>query len=78
MNVSKKGFWSGMKIETLYWILISVLVYFGTKNIMNLFVPERNSKVVELGVIYLQMMAFFYLLPCWTNGIQGYFQEWEI
>lgn len=41
---------------------------------MTLFVQNGNSKIVELGVIYLQMMAFFYLLPSWTNGIQGYFR----
>lgn len=70
----KKGFWSGMKIETLYWVIISMIVYFGAQSIMNLFVPEKSSTVVELGVIYLQMMAFFYLLPSWTNGIQGYFR----
>ncbi|WP_010241412.1 MATE family efflux transporter [Clostridium arbusti] len=70
----KGGFWSGMKIETLYWCIIVGIIYFGAHSIMNLFVSEKNSKVVELGIIYLQMMAFFYLLPSWTNGIQGYFR----
>lgn len=70
----KKGFWSGMKIETVYWLIIVGLVYFGANNLMTLFVKDGSSKIVELGVIYLQMMAFFYLLPSWTNGIQGYFR----
>ena len=70
----KQGFWYGMKIESLYWLLLLVVIYFGAPHIMNLFVPEKNSKVVELGVTYLEMMAFFYLLPSWTNGIQGYFR----
>ena len=70
----KKGFWAGMKIETIYWLIIVGLVYFGANNLMALFVQDGNSKIVELGVIYLQMMAFFYLLPSWTNGIQGYFR----
>ena len=70
----KQGFWYGMKIESLYWLIILVVVYFGAPHIMNLFVPQRDSKVVELGVTYLEMMAFFYLLPSWTNGIQGYFR----
>ena len=70
----KQGFWVGMKIETLYWCIIAVLVYFGAKNIMHLFVPNKNSNVVEFGVTYLQLMAFFYLLPSWTNGLQGYFR----
>ena len=70
----KQGFWVGMKLETLYWCLIGLLVYFGAKNLMQLFVPSKDSMVVEFGVIYLQLMAFFYILPSWTNGIQGYFR----
>lgn len=70
----KKGFWSGMKIETIYWLIIVGLVYFRANSLMTLFVQDGNSKIVELGVVYLQMMAFFYLLPSWTNGIQGYFR----
>jgi len=70
----KKGLWTGLKIETLYWCIIVGLVYFGANNLMNLFVPNEGSKVIELGVMYLKLMAFFYLLPTWTNGIQGYFR----
>jgi putative MATE family efflux protein len=70
----KQGLWTGLKIETLYWCIIVGLIYFGANNLMNLFVPNEGSKVIELGVIYLHMMAFFYVLPAWTNGIQGYFR----
>ncbi|MFL0249064.1 MATE family efflux transporter [Clostridium neuense] len=70
----KKGFLAGMKIETGYWIILSVVVYFGAKSIMKLFVKNSEVGVVNLGVNYLQLMAFFYLLPSWTNGIQGYFR----
>jgi putative MATE family efflux protein len=70
----KQGFWAGMKIETIYWCLIGVLVYFGARNLMIVFVPQKDSAVVDFGVIYLQLMAFFYLLPSLTNGLQGYFR----
>ncbi|WP_238886605.1 MATE family efflux transporter [Clostridium sp. YIM B02551] len=70
----KKAFVEGMKIETIYWTILVVAVYFGAHNIMNLFVPDKGSKVIEFGVKYLELMAFFYLLPSWTNGIQGYFR----
>ncbi len=59
----KQGFWIGMKLETIYWGLIGIVVYFGAQNLMQLFVPNKDSKVVEFGVIYLQLMAFFYILP---------------
>ena len=70
----KQGLWTGLKIETLYWCIIVFLVYFGAYNLMHLFVPNEGSKVAELGVVYLHLMAFFYVLPAWTNGIQGYFR----
>ena len=70
----RHGFWSGMKIETVYWCIIGVVVYFGARNFMQIFVPQKDSMVVEFGVIYLQFMAFFYLMPSLTNGIQGYFR----
>lgn len=70
----KPGFWSGMKIEMVYWCMLAVVVYFGAESLMKLFVPAESSKVIEYGVSYLQMMAFFYFLPSWTNGIQGYFR----
>lgn len=70
----KKGFWTGIKIETGYWIVLAIVVYFAAKPIMQLFVKSNESEVVKLGVNYLQLMAFFYLLPSWTNGMQGYFR----
>lgn len=70
----KKGLWTGLKLESLYWCIIVGIVYFGANILMNLFVPNEGSKVIELGVMYLKLMAFFYLLPAWTNGIQGYFR----
>lgn len=70
----KRGFWSGMIIETLYWCILVGIVYFSARGLMKLFVPNDEGNVIKLGVNYLQLMAFFYLLPSWTNGIQGYFR----
>jgi putative MATE family efflux protein len=69
----KPGLWAGLKLESLYWVILLIAVYFSSTSLMKLFV-QGNSEVVGLGVSYLQMMAFFYLLPGWTNGIQGYFR----
>lgn len=70
----KKGFYVGMIIENLYWIVLLVVIFFGASSIMHLFVSDKNSKVVQLGVEYLEMMAFFYILPSYTNGLQGFFR----
>ncbi|MBK1809839.1 MATE family efflux transporter [Clostridium sp. YIM B02505] len=70
----KPGLWTGLKLESIYWTIILVVVFFGSRNIMRLFISGSDSIVINMGIIYLQMMAFFYLLPSWTNGIQGYFR----
>ncbi|NLZ80338.1 MAG: MATE family efflux transporter [Clostridiales bacterium] len=70
----KKGFRIGMLIEFVYWIFIFTAVFFGAPYIMKLFVTEGDYDIIPLGVSYLRPMAFFYLLPAITNGLQGYFR----
>ncbi len=70
----RKGFRVGMLIEFVYWILIFTVVYLGAPHIMKLFVTEGDYDIIPLGVSYLRPMAFFYLLPAITNGLQGYFR----
>ena len=41
---------------------------------MKLFVPDGDRGMVPIGVEYLSLMAFFYLMPAFTNGIQGFFR----
>jgi Na+-driven multidrug efflux pump len=41
---------------------------------MKLFVSSNDNNMVDLGVSYLGLMAFFYLFPAFTNGIQGFFR----
>ena len=69
------GFRKGLQLEVCYWVLICIAVSFLKEPIMQLFVTEEDSAViVELGCQYLQTMAFFYLFPAFTNGIQGFFR----
>lgn len=70
----KKIFNYGILIEVIYWLIVIAPVYFGANSIMQLFVPDSDAMVVHLGVIYLESMAFFYILPGLTNGLQGYFR----
>lgn len=69
----RQGFFWGILIEILYGIFICCVVFGFSSNIMGIFM-DGNSKVRELGVLYLTPMAFFYILPAITNGIQGYFR----
>lgn len=70
----KKGFQTGLFIEFCYWILICTLILTLKRPIMRLFVSGEDTGMVNLGVQYLGLMAFFYILPAFTNGIQGFFR----
>lgn len=70
----QKGFRTGMFLETAYWIFICLLILFFQKPIMELFVSAENQAMVEMGMSYLTLMAFLYLMPAFTNGLQGYFR----
>ena len=41
---------------------------------MKLFVSDNDTNMVTIGTEYLGLMAFFYLMPAFTNGIQGFFR----
>lgn len=69
------GFKKGLQLEFIYWVFICVFVLITQRCIMSLFVSGGNANMtVEIGCQYLQTMAFFYVLPAFTNGIQGFFR----
>ncbi|WP_367568078.1 MATE family efflux transporter [Lacrimispora sp.] len=70
----KKGFRTGLALEVCYWVLICGLVLLIKEPAMRLFVSEGDKGMVAAGVEYLSLMAFFYLVPAFTNGIQGFFR----
>lgn len=70
----KKGFRCGLMIELVYSLFLSLFIFVTAPRIMQLFVEEGDAKVVELGVDYLRLIAFMYVLPGMTNGIQGFFR----
>lgn len=69
-----KGLRTGLLIENVYGIIIGALVLILAKPIMSLFLSSEESTSIALGALYLTYMAFFYILPANTNGIQGFFR----
>ena len=65
---------TGMTLEILYGVLICAVTLLGRTPVMRLFAAQDSERMVQMGVDYLSWMAFFYLLPGLTNGIQGYFR----
>ncbi len=70
----KKGFRTGLFIEAGYWVLICMVILLIKEPVMKLFVSDGDTGLVPIGVEYLSLMAFFYLMPAFTNGIQGFFR----
>lgn len=70
----KDGFKLGLCIEFCYWILICIVTLCLKEPIMKLFVSSKDICMIHLGIRYLSLMAFFYVLPSFTNGVQGFFR----
>ncbi|MCD7907768.1 MAG: MATE family efflux transporter, partial [Clostridium sp.] len=70
----RRGFAGGLLLEAGYWAVIFVVINLVREPVMRLFVTEGNEAIVLLGSNYLGLMAFFYLFPAFTNGIQGFFR----
>ena len=70
----KEGFLSSIILQAVYTTVIAVAVFFGARQIMQLFVSDGSEEVISLGVSYLHLIAFMYFMPSATNIIQGYFR----
>lgn len=68
------GFKIGLQVEVCYWIFICIVTLLFKQPIMKLFLSSKETGMISLGVHYLSLMAFFYLLPSFTNGVQGFFR----
>lgn len=69
-----RGFLCGLALEAGYWLFICTAVLLLRYPAMMLFVSESEPEIIELGCRYLETMAFFYLLPAFTNGFQGFYR----
>ena len=68
----QKGLRAAMLLETVYGLIVSVAIFALARPLMGLFVGAEEAEVVRLGVRYLRLMGFFYIMPGITNGLQGY------
>ena len=64
----------GMAMELAYGVLIGMAVLLLRSPVMRLFAAQDSAEMLTMGVSYLSVMAFFYILPAMTNGMQGYFR----
>lgn len=70
----KKGYICGVFMEVVFSLAASMVIYFAATPLMRMFVDEESAEVVTLGVSYLKVIAFMYIMPAITNIVQGFFR----
>ncbi len=68
----RAGFRAACRLEVGYWAILALCVPLFSRQLMALFVDEQE--VIAVGASYLVLMGLFYLMPAFTNWIQGYFR----
>ncbi len=68
----RKGFLSGMTIETCYFVFICVVLLLFHRQMLFLF--STDETILSEGQRYFSVMAFFYFFSAMTNGMQGFFR----
>ena len=71
-NRMQEGFRCGMVLEFIYGIFIFLVCFIFAKPLMCLFV--QDEEVIMHGVTYLHLISIMYILPAFTNGIQGFLE----
>ena len=64
----------GLMLEVLYWVCICAVTLVLRTPVMKLFAPPGSTEMIRTGVEYLTIMAFLYVMPGFTNGLQGFFR----
>lgn len=72
MDRVTKTFRIGMGMELVYGGLAGVILLGFSRPILMLFTEDEET--IGMGMAYLHLIAFMYVLPAFTNGIQGYFR----
>lgn len=72
MKRVKKTFRVGMCIEVVYGLLAGLVLILFANPLMRLF--TKDAATVIVGESYLNLIAFMYIVPAVTNGVQGYFR----
>jgi len=67
-----KAFKAGLGLEIAFGVIAGVLLLVLSNPLMVLFTNE--PEVIQEGETYLHLIALMYILPAFTNGLQGYFR----
>ncbi|MCM1466521.1 MAG: MATE family efflux transporter [Alistipes sp.] len=68
----RKAFRAGMAVEVIYGLAAGIVLLLLASYLMRLFTTDVET--IQTGVQYLRLIAFMYIVPALTNGVQGYFR----
>ena len=68
-----KGFRLSTGMMTAWGLLVSVLLFFGGRTLYGIFVPNEPA-VIDMGVFYLQILAFIQIPACLEGVAAGIFR----
>ncbi len=68
----REGFCCGIILEAIYGVAIFAICFIFARPLMKLF--GKDTEVINHGVTYLHLISIMYILPAFTNGIQGFFR----
>ena len=70
----EESFRRGVAIALVYFPVIFLITQLIKTPAIRLLSPDGSPGIVAAGVSYLSVKAFFFVMPCLTNAIQGYFR----
>ncbi len=70
----RQGLRAGLALEAVYGVCVCAAVFFARGALMRLFVGDAEQSVIDAGCAYLGGMAMLYIMPAFTNGLQGFFR----
>jgi putative MATE family efflux protein len=70
----RESFRRGLTLGLCYYPVILVAVLLLKEPFVRLLAPDKSEAIVRMGVAYLSVKAWFYLLPCVLNAIQGWYR----
>lgn len=70
----RESFRRGLLIALCYYPIIFAVVQLLKAPAMRLLSPDGSEAIVEAGVAYLAVKAWFFVMPGLTNAIQGFFR----
>lgn len=73
---TEQAFHVGMIIALAYFPIICGLTLLLKRPAVALLTPA-GSEMIQIGVAYLKIKAWFFIMPCINNAIQGYFRGME-